>query len=386
MMSSEISQKHHDTVTGAATFATGPLAAAAAALDHAAVYPKDLVAQMAAQGMFGLLLPERCGGADLGFATHVEVIRALSEACPAVASILNHHALAAAAVAQWGNDAQRARVLPALARGERIASFALAESGPAVGIGHDALIATREGKRFTLVGEKAFVRNAAVADVLVVFATLATAEGGTGLAAFLIDAATPGMRFGPIADTMGLNGCPVAELIFTGASVSEDALLHDASAGAAIAERLSYLAAVVEAAQTVGIAQAASVHAAGFAKHRVQFHHPIARQEAIQTMLAEMATDSHLAWLGVQRAARLVDEGAPFEVEAAMVKSFLARSGVKMLSDGCQIEGGLGISESAPKGVRVDLPLARMFRDIAGTTLLDAPGDFPEKLIAMSLV
>jgi alkylation response protein AidB-like acyl-CoA dehydrogenase len=185
---------------------------------------------------------------------------------------------------------------------------------------------------------------------------------------------------------MGLNGCPVAELIFTGASVSEDALLHDASAGAAIAERLSYLAAVVEAAQTVGIAQAASVHAAGFAKHRVQFHHPIARQEAIQTMLAEMATDSHLAWLGVQRAARLVDEGAPFEVEAAMVKSFLARSGVKMLSDGCQIEGGLGISESAPKGVRVDLPLARMFRDIAGTTLLDAPGDFPEKLIAMSLV
>jgi butyryl-CoA dehydrogenase len=341
---------------------------------------------MAARGMFGLLLPQRWGGADLGFATYVEVVRTLSTTCPAVATILNHHTLAAAAIAQWGDDAQKARVLPALARGERIASFALAETGPAVGIGHDALIATGEARRFTLIGEKAFVRNAGVADVLIVFATLATAEGGTGLAAFLIDAATPGITFGPVAETMGLNGCPVADLIFTGASVNEDALLHDASAGAAIAERLSSLAAVAEAAQTVGIAQAAGAHAAGFATHRVQFHHPIAHQEAVQTMLADIATDSHLAWLGVQRAAWLIDEGAPFEVEAAMVKSFLARFGTRMLIDGCQIEGGLGISEAAPKGVRQDLPLARMFRDIAGTTLLDTPGDFPERMIAASMV
>jgi len=190
---------------------------------------------------------------------------------------------------------------------------------------------------------------------------------------------------GPRMETMGLNGCPVADLIFKGTSVSADAVLHDLSAGSAIAERLLYLGAVAEAAQTVGIAQAAAVHAAGYAKHRVQFHHPIAHQEAIQTMLAEIATDSYLAWLGVQRAAQLIDTGEPFEVEAAMVKAFLARVGQKMLVDGCQVEGGLGISESAPKGVREALPLARLFRDIAGTTLLDAPADFPDKLIAASL-
>jgi butyryl-CoA dehydrogenase len=230
------------------------------------------------------------------------------------------------------------------------------------------------------------MRNAGVAEIVVAFATLAKAEGGTGLAAFVVEAGMPGMSVGPILETMGLNGCPVADLIFTGATVGEDALLHDAGAGAAIAERLGYLAAVAEAAQTVGIAQAASRHVAGYAGHRVQFHHPIAHQEAIQTMLAEMATDSHLAWHGVQHAARLIDEGSPFEVEAAMVKSFLARFGAKMLIDGCQIEGGLGISETVPKGVRENLPVARMFRDIAGTTLLDAPFDFPEKLIAASLV
>lgn len=381
-----MSKTLHDMLEAAHSFATEQLVPAAAALDHEAAYPKELVAQMAAKGMLGLLLPERWGGTDLGFATFVAVVRTLSGACPAMASILNHHTLAAAAIAQWGNDAQKARILPAMAKGERLATFALIENGAAVGIGHDALIATREGKSFTLIGEKAFVRNAGVAQTYVVFATLAKPEGGSGLAAFVIDAGLQGMTVGPTLETMGLNGCKVADLIFTGASVSEDALLHDASTGAAIAEQLGYLGAVAEAAQTVGIAQAASLHAASYAKHRVQFHHPIAHQEAILTMLAEMATDSHLAWLGVQRAARLVDEGAPFEVEAAMVKSFMARFGAKMLIDGCQIEGGLGISETAPKGIRENLPLARMFRDIAGTTLLDAPGDFPEKLIAASLV
>ncbi len=126
---------------------------------------------------------------------------------------------------------------------------------------------------------------------------------------------------------MGLNGCPVANLIFTNAVVSEDAVLQDESAGTAIAERLGYLHAVVEATQTVGIAKVAAVHAAGFAKHRVQLHHPITHREAIQTMVADMAPDAHLAWLDVRRAARLADQGSPFEVEAAIVKSLLGRFG-----------------------------------------------------------
>jgi alkylation response protein AidB-like acyl-CoA dehydrogenase len=385
MMDTVMNEKQLAMVNGAAAFATDHLDGIAAELDHTGVYPKALVAMLAADGVLGLLLPEKWGGADLGFTTYVEVVQSLSRACPAIVSILNHHALAAGAIAQWGDDAQKARTLPALAKGDCLASFALGEAGPAIGIGPDPLIATRKDGVFKLTGTKSFVRNAGVADRYVVFATLAEPVGAHALAAFIVDAGSPGMTVGPRLETMGLNGCPVADLIFRGATVSEDAVLHDLSAGTAIAEQLLYLGAVMEGAQTVGIAQAAAAHAAGYAKHRVQFHHPIAHQEAIQTMLAEMATDSHLAWLGVQRAAHLIDRGAPFEVEAAMVKAFLARFGSKMLIDGCQVEGGLGISESAPKGIRESLPLARLFRDIAGTTLLDAPGDFPDKLIAASL-
>jgi alkylation response protein AidB-like acyl-CoA dehydrogenase len=385
-MSPDMNEMQLAMVQAATTFAADHLDGIAAELDHTGNYPKDLVAQLAAAGMLGLVLPQKWGGTELGLRTYVEVVQALSRACPAIASILNHHTLAAGAIAQWGNDAQRAALLPALAKGERLGTFALGESGPALGVGPDALIATRKGADFTLSGTKAYVRNAGVADCYVVFATLAEPVGAKAMAAFVIDAHAAGLTVGPRLETMGLTGCPVADLVFRGAAVAADAVLHDLGAGTAIAEQVLYLGAVMEAAQTVGIAQAAATHAAGYAKHRVQFHHPIAHQEAIQTMLADMATDSHLAWLGVRRAAELYDAGAPFEVEAAMVKAFLARFGSRMLVDGCQVEGGLGISETAPKGIREALPLARLFRDIAGTTLLDAPGDFPEKLIASSLV
>lgn len=384
-MAADLKQKQRLAIEAATVFATTKLAGIAADLDHTGAYPKDVIAALAADGTLGMLLPETWGGSDLGFAAYVEIAQILSRACPAVVSIVNHHALASSLIARWGDEAQKSHLLPRLASGEALASFALGETGPAVGIGPDALIATRQNGELTLKGTKAFVRNAGVADVYVVFATLAEHVTTNGMFACIVESGAKGMTIGPRLETMGLNGCPVAHVGFDGTPVSESAVLHDLSAGPAIAERLLYEAALVEGAQTVGIALAAAGHAAGYAAHRVQFHHPIAHQEAIQTMLADMATDGHLAWLGVREAARLLDEGSPFEVEAAMVKAFLARFGTRMLVDGCQVEGGLGISESAPKGVRVSLPLARMFRDIAGTTLLDNPGDFPNKLIAASL-
>jgi alkylation response protein AidB-like acyl-CoA dehydrogenase len=385
-MSTTMNPTRRAAVQQAEAFASDRLDGIAAELDHTGIYPEDLVGALAANGTLGLLLPQKWGGGDIGFATYVEVVQALSRACAAIASIANHHVLAASTISHWGNEAQRGDFLPALARGERIATFALAETGPATGLGTGALMAAPQAGGFSLTGTKAFVRNAGVAGVYVVFATLTDHVTTNGLFACIVSADAKGLTVGPRLDTMGLNGCPVAHVVFDGVIVSESAVLQDLSAGPAIAERLLYLEAVLEGAQTVGIATAAASHAAAHAARRIQFHHPVAHQEAVQTMLAEMATDSHLAWLGVQRAAELIDAEEPFEVEAAMVKSFLARFGTKLLVDGCQVEGGLGISESAPKGIREALPLARMFRDIAGTTLLDAPADLPDRLIAASLV
>jgi acyl-CoA dehydrogenase len=236
-----------------------------------------------------------------------------------------------------------------------------------------------------LNGTKAFVRNAGVADLYLVFASRPSPGDKNDVSAFIVDAKTPGLTVAPRLDTMGLNGCPVAHVVLDNVAVPEEAMMGSEYGGASIAEQLLAIGSVAEAAQTVGIGRAAVKHAAGYAMKRVQFHHPIAALQAIQTLLADIATDCHLALLGVRHAAQLIEDDAPFEPEAAMVKSFLGRVGAKMLIDAIQVEGGMGISETVPKHIPLSLPLARMFRDIAGTTLLDAPAEFPDKVIAASI-
>jgi alkylation response protein AidB-like acyl-CoA dehydrogenase len=198
------------------------------------------------------------------------------------------------------------------------------------------------------------------------------------MAAFIIDAKASGLTVGAPFDTMGLKGCPVADLVFDNVIVPATAMLGGLTDGQAITTETLAVASIAEAAQTVGIGQAAVEHAAAYSKTRVQFGRPVSTLQAIQTMLAETATDCHLARLGLHEAALLLEQGEPFQVEAAMVQQFLARFGAKMLVETVQVEGGFGYSEF--------MPLPRLFRDIAGTTLLEAPADYPEKTIAAALL
>jgi butyryl-CoA dehydrogenase len=244
-------------------------------------------------------------------------------------------------------------------------------------VGPDALTAVKHAEGWVLNGKKAYVRNAGVAGVYIVFATADPTLGAKALTAFVVDSKTTGLSVGAKLETMGLKGCPVADVTFENVVLPETAVLGTVNQGQAIAAKLLSIFYVAEAAQTVGIGQFAVEHAAAYAKQRVQFGKPVAVLQAIQTMLAEVATDVHLARLGLQNAALLIEEGKPFEVEAAMIRSFLVRLGPKMMLDTCQVEGGFGYSEF--------MPLPRLFRDIAGTVLLDAPGEYPDKIIAASL-
>jgi butyryl-CoA dehydrogenase len=346
-------------------------------LDHSGEFPKAVVTALANHDFLGLLLSEEVGGAGAGFVSYVEVIESLSRSVPAVASIVNNHVFAAYAIQQWGTEEQKKQYLPSLANGEILGSLAIYEHGPTPGIGPDALVATKQDGSYVLNGKKAFVRNAGEAGLYVVFATTDAAVGPKALTAFLLKAGTAGVTIGAKQDTMGLKGCPVADITFENVILTEAALLGSINQGLTIATKVLAVVSVAEAAQTVGIGQAAVEHAATYAKQRVQFGKPVANLQAIQTLLAEVATDCHLARLGLRNAALLIEEGKPFETEAAMVKSFLVRFGSKMLVDTCQVEGGFGYSEY--------MPLPRMFRDIAGTNLLDAPAEFPDKIIAASL-
>ncbi len=376
-MNFELTEEQQLIGQSARDFAKEYLEPIAVELDHTGNFPKAAVKALAAHDFLGLLLSGTFGGAEAGFVSYAEVVETLSRFAPAVASIVNNHTVAAYAIQQWGTDEQKKQYLPGMAKGEILGATAVYEHGPTPGVGANALVALKQDGGYILNGKKAFVRNAGEAGVYVVFATTDPALGAKALTAFLVKAETAGMKVGAKAETMGLKGCPVADITFENVVIPESALLGAASEGTVIVTKLLSIASVAEAAQTVGIGQAAVQHAAAYAKQRVQFGKPVATLQAIQTLLAEVASDCHLARLGVRNAALLIEEGKPFEVEAAMVKSFLVRLGSKMLIDTCQVEGGFGYSEF--------MPLPRMFRDIAGTNLLDAPGDFPEKLIAASI-
>lgn len=381
-MSSHLNEEQQRIVKTADAFADEFLEPIAADLDRSGKYPKAVIVELAKHDLLGLIV-STAPGAE--FTAYVEALQRLSRSCPAVGSIVNNHAVATYAIGKWGNAAQKSAHLAALAKGQALGAVCIYETGPALGLGPDALLGTEAGPTINLNGKKAFVRNAGAADIYIVFATLPAKEGKAAISAFIVDARTVGLSLGVPVLTMGLRGCPVAEMTFENVLLDQAARLGTAADGAAILSEILSVYALGEAAQTVGIGKAAAKHAAAAAKHRIQFGHPIFSLQAIQTLLAEIASDVHLAWLGIRHAAQLIENGAPFETEAAIVKSFLGRFGAKMLVDAIQVEGGLGICETAPPHFPGALPLARLFRDLAGTTLLEMPADFPDAVIAASL-
>ena len=376
-MNFELTEEQQLIGQSAREFAKEYLDPIAVELDHKGEFPKAVVKGLADHDFLGLSLQPEVGGAGAGFVSYVEVIEQLSRSSAAVASILNNHTMAAYTIEKWGTAEQKKQYLPELAKGSILGALAIYENGPTPGIGAEALVAAKQPGGYVLNGVKAYVRNAGEAGVYVVFATLNAEAGPKALTAFLVKGGTAGLKISEKVETMGLKGCPVAHLTFENVVLPESAVLGAENQGLEIATKVLSVYSVAEAAQTVGIGQAAVVHAAEYAKQRVQFGKPIAVLQAIQTMLAETATDVHLARLGLRFAALRIEDGKPFEVEAAMVKSFLVRLGSKMLIDTCQVEGGFGFSEA--------MPLPKLFRDIAGTNLLDAPADFPEKTIAASI-
>lgn len=362
----------------AGEFAKEYLKPAARQLDKIGEYPAEIVRHLAEHDFLGLLLPAEFGGAGAGYLSYVLAVEDLAKVSAAVTSILLHHAsLVCYAINKWGTDTQKKKYLPAMAMGTMLGAFALAEQGPAFGVGPDTVMATKTADGYILSGIKSYVANAGVAGVYVVFACTDPAAGDKSLTAFLVDASTPGLTIGANKRNMGLHGCPTAHVILKNVLLTEIQVLGTLNGGQTIATETLGVASVAEAAETLGIAQAAIEYAAKYAGERVQFGKPIGTFQAIQTMLAEVATNCHLARLAIYDAASLIEQGKPFMAEAAMVKRFAIRIGLESLVDAVQVEGGYGYSE--------EMPLARLYRDVLGTTLLENPCDFPEKLIAASL-
>ncbi len=360
-------------------FTQGCIEPAASEIDRTALHPQELVQSLAEQGFMGMFLPGEFDGAEAGFLCYALIVEEISKSSGAMASILNHHAaMAAYSINAWGSKEQKEQYLPAMCSGEILGAFAFAEPDAAPGVGEHKVTARKDGNSYILNGRKCYVANGGEAGVYVVIALTDPGAGLKGMSAFLVDGDASGLSVVRTIKKMGLRGCQSAEILFDNVEIPANNLLGAEGDGLAIVAKAQAVAGVAEGAMVVGIAQAAMDDAVKYGMQRIQFKQPIARFPAIQTMLAEMATNIHMLRLAVYHAAGLIENDEPFAAEAAMIKLAAARIGQNALIDVVQIEGGYGYSE--------DMAVSRFFRDIKGVITKNSSVDFPETVIAKSLL
>jgi butyryl-CoA dehydrogenase len=274
----------------------------------------------------------------------------------------------------FGSSSQKETYLSPLARGEKIGAIGYTEPGAGSDAAAIQTKATLRSGQYILSGTKTFITNAAEADIYLVFATVDPEKKHRGIQAFIVEKNAPGFSFGKIEDKMGVRGCSTGELIFKECEVPKENLLS--VDGFKVAMMAFEAGRVGVAAMAIGIARAALDKAKKYAKERIQFGQPIAKQEAIQFMVADMATEIDAARFLTYRTAWLMDRKEPFAVQAAMAKVFAAEMAMRATTKAVQIHGGYGYSK--------DYEVERHMRDAKMTEIAEGTSEIQRLIISRS--
>ncbi len=289
-----------------------------------------------------------------------------------------HMSLASGHLAGFGSDAQRARYLPDLVAGRKIGAWCLTEPGSGSDAAAMTTRATRKGDNFILNGTKMFITNGGVADVYVVMAVSDPGAARTGISAFIVERGAKGLSTGRKIEKLGLRSSDTAEVILDNVAVPAASLIGEPGAGYAQALKVLEAGRIGIAGWATGIARGAMEEAAAYAKERRQFGQPIASFQAIQWMIADMATRIDAAWLLTGRAAALRDAGKPFAREASAAKLFASETAMWATTKAVQIHGGYGYV--------TDFPVERYMRDAKLAEIGEGTSEVQRMIIAKSLI
>jgi len=351
----------------------------AAQIDEEARFPAESIKRMAELGLMGIPFPEKYGGSGGGTIQFTIATEEISRVCASTGFIyLVTAGLAGKPIYQFGNEEQRQRFVVPIAKGEKLACFALTEANAGSDVAALETSATRRNGGYVLNGIKLFITNGAEADITLVFATIDKSLRHRGITAFVVEKGTPGFSVGKLEHKLGIRASSTAELVFDDCFVPEANRLGDEGIGFRIALEAIDSSRISIAAQAVGIAQGAFDKALAYAKERQQFGQPIINFQAIQWMLADMATQIDAARLLVYRAAYLEDKGLPFIKEASMAKVFAPEVAMFVTTKAIQIYGGYGYVK--------DYPLERYFRDARITGIYEGTDEMQRMTIARSLI
>jgi len=347
-------------------FCSEDLAPKAQETDEAGAWPAENVRKLGELDLMGIPVPEEYGGLGMGFLTWAAVGEELSRACTTTGAVFGAHVLAVAPIMTFGTEEQKQKYLLPLARGEKIGAFALTEPGAGSDAAAVSTKAERDGDDYILNGTKVFISNGGEAEIYVIIANVDPSRGARGLTAFIVEKGTPGFEFGKDEKKMAFPSLPNRELIFSNCRVPIKNLLGREKAGFLVAMRTLAIGRIGMAIGAVGVARAALEAAVPYANQREQFGKPISNFQAIQFMLADMATEVDAARLLTWRAACLKDNGKPFEKEAAMAKLYASEAAMRVTTKAVQIFGGYGYTKEFP--VERYMREAKLFEIVEGTS------------------
>src|SRR5574341_162856 len=324
-------------------------------MDEASQIPRELIDACFELGLMGIEIPEAYGGSGATFFMSAIAIEELARVDPSVAVLVDvQNTLVNNALLRWATEAQKAQYFPLLAS-KWVGAYALSEAGSGSDAFALACRAEDKGDHYALTGRKLWITNAAEAELFIVMATLDPSKGYKGITSFLVEKSFPGFSIGKKEDKLGIRASSTCELILEDCKIAKENVLGEAGKGYKIAIETLNEGRIGIGAQMVGVAQGAFEHGVKYSQERQQFGKPIADFQAVQFLLAELATEIEASRLLTYNAARLRDAGMNFVKEAAMTKLFCSQVAERVTSLAVEIYGGYGFTK--------DYPVEKYWRD-----------------------
>jgi len=359
-------------------FARAEIAPVAARLDRDEEFPQELCGKAFDLGLANLAIPAELGGAGLSHVEQVLVAEELAAGCAAVATTLAGNDLALLPVLLFGSPEQRARLVHPFTERLRFASFCLTEPGAGSDAGGIATRAHRDGDEYVLEGTKCFITNGGVADQFTVFATVDPKLGRRGLTCFVVEGRPPGITVAKKEEKMGQRASNTVMLHLDGVHVPAANRIGAEGDGFQVAMGTLDNTRPITASFAVGVARAAMEHAIAYARERRQFGHPIGHFQAIQFMIADMASDIEAARLLAWKAASLLDHSERNTLVSSHAKRFAADMAMRVTSDAVQIFGGYGYTR--------EYPVEKLMRDAKLIQIYEGTSQVQRLVIARELL
>lgn len=342
--------------------------------------PQELIDKAKEIGLFGISIPEEYGGIGLSSVEKAIVFSELGRSSHGFATLISAHTgIGSVGLVRLGSEALKQKYLPAMAAGEKIGCFALSEPGAGSDATNLSTTAVKKGDKWILNGTKHFITNGPIADVFTVFAVTDKEKGAKGgITSFLVERDFPGLKIGAIDKKMGLRGSKTSQVIFDNCEVPEENVIGEVGMGYMSALKILSEGRIGLAARAVGACEKLIEWSAKYAQERVQFGQPIAKNQAIQWMLADMATETEAAKLLVMQAAKMIDEGKKVIKEASMAKLYATETFNRVAYKAVQIHGGMGYV--------AEYPIERFYRDARITTIYEGTSEVQRLIIARDVL